>query len=32
MAARLGLEEVELRQLNELMTRLIEAVDRVADA
>ena len=31
MAARLGLEEVELRQLNELMTRLITAVDRVAD-
>jgi DNA-binding MarR family transcriptional regulator len=30
MAARLGLEEAELRQLNELMTRLIAAVDGLA--
>ncbi|MGM1030323.1 MAG: hypothetical protein ACQEWM_10750 [Actinomycetota bacterium] len=32
MAARLGREDAELRQLNELMSRLIAAVDRVADA
>ncbi len=30
MAARLGLEEAELRQLHELMTRLVAAVDRAA--